>query len=60
MKMTICLKTVVTLIFRIWQEFPRKQFKSEKCEPIINWVNYSCLTDFKSKMTILSAFFIAT
>ena len=45
--------------FRICQEFLRRQFKCEKRESLINWMNCSCLVDFKSKMAVLSAFFIA-
>lgn len=43
--------------FCICQEFLWRQFKCEKWEPFINWMNCSCLVDFKSKMTVLSAFF---
>ena len=43
--------------FRICQEFLRRQFKCEKRESFINWMNCSCLVDFKSKMAVLSAFF---
>ena len=43
--------------FRICQEFLRRQFKCEKRESLINWMNCSCLVDFKSKMAVLSAFF---
>ena len=54
--MTIHLKTVVTLI-SVFAKNSCGGNSNVRNGSLINWMNCSCLVDFKSKMAVLSAFF---
>lgn len=57
MKITIHLKIVVTLISVFVKNSCGGNSSVREMESFINWMNCSCLVDFKSKMIVLSAVF---